>query len=320
MIRTPCVARPSFEIPLIGVLTQPDPPHPQPRCPNSRGTPHRCGYPPRRRLRHISPAARGKPAHPLVTTGLTTFVIPQQPPSPPRPPCDPARQAPLALVPPQPSPSSARHRPRSSRQRHIAIFLHAQSAQHKMFGGRRGEQESRLPPGVYVLHSRPQQRQPRQKATSPQTIRNPTTPTPAHMRMSITIAHLAFCFVVSFPRSHPTSRQIRQRPPPVALEHARSLHMTAAFGLPTFLSPFFLSVLQRQQPGSAVASAPPINATLTTFSMYLFIVHLRSLDAGRPIPPTDAHDTETPPVCLLSIQQNQNFAFVSPPVVIFAVL
>ena len=78
-------------------------------------------------------------ASPLVTTGLTTFVIPQQPPSPPRPPCNPARQAPFDLVPPPPSPSSARHRPRSSRQRHIAIFLHAQSAQHKMFSGRRGE-------------------------------------------------------------------------------------------------------------------------------------------------------------------------------------
>ena len=143
------------------------------------------------------------------------------------------------------------------------------------------------------------------------------TPTPAHMSMFITITHLAFCFVVSVSESHPTFRTIRQRPPPVALEHARSLHVTAAFGL---LAPSFLSALQRQQPVSAVASVPPINATLTTFSMYLFIVHLRSLDAGRPIPPTDAHDTETPPVCLLSIQQNQNFAFVSPPVVIFAVL
>ena len=101
----------------------------------------------------------------------------------------------------------------------------------------------------------------------------------------------AFCFVFSFPGSHPTSRKNRQRPPPVALEHARSLHRTAAFGLPAPPLLSFLSELQWQQPTSAVANIPPINANLTTFSMNLFIVHLHSLDAGRSIPPTGAHHT-----------------------------
>ena len=86
---------------------------------DNQPTPRRCGHHPRQRPRRISPAAR-LPSHRgcggiprslsvlllVVTTGLTTFVIPQQPPSPPRPPCNPTRQAPFALVPPRP-----RHHP-----------------------------------------------------------------------------------------------------------------------------------------------------------------------------------------------------------------